>query len=267
MHVPCRKCAHCRRQRAIEWKTRLLHELAYWENAVFLTLTYHPECMPEDLSVDKTELQRWLKRLRRRIEPRKVRYYAVGEYGEKFGRPHYHAIVFGLQACGSCWSCCQKGIGPDRPSADCEVIRDTWNLGFVDVEDVTAASIGYVCGYIEKALYLPEWKNLARPFSLMSLGLGRDYVEEHRDQLVAMRGVTVQGKEVGLPKYYREKLPEITPEMLLEKGQERREELHDHYFEKYECNPDVNLAVKRHRKQSQRNLKAELGLKKRDYEE
>lgn len=265
MYVPCGSCAHCRRQRAIEWKTRLIHESAYHDDAVFVTLTYDPEAIPEDFDLDKAVAQRWLKRVRKALGERRIRYYLVGEYGEKRGRPHYHAIVFGMKACGECWSC-GPHYGPDTPKGDCEVLRDSWSNGFVDVGNVCPTTIGYVTGYIQKALYTPELKGRVRPFSLMSQGLGREYVNEYREQLVSMRGVTINGKEVGLPKYYRKKLPEITTEMLLEDGREERERLRDHYFERYGVpfqNAAVNAAVKRSRVQRERNLKAEVNLKER----
>lgn len=269
MYVPCGTCEHCRRQRAIEWKTRLWHEADYHEDSVFVTLTYDEERLPESGDLDKSGAQRWLKRLRRRLEPRRIKYYLVGEYGEKNGRPHYHAIVFGMSTCGNCWTCRGPGNWADTPKGDCEVLRDSWDLGFVRSGTVTPASVGYVAGYIEKALYTPELKSRIRPFSLMSQGLGRDFVRENRLQLIAMVGCTVNGKEVGLPKYYRKKLPELTAEDLLVAGAERRQKARDHYFSKYGehlSNVKVNKAVRDHRAQAERNLRAELKLRERDVE-
>ena len=36
-----------------------------------------------------------LKRFRKEIRPRKIRYFLAGEYGDESWRPHYHALIFG----------------------------------------------------------------------------------------------------------------------------------------------------------------------------
>lgn len=265
IHVPCGKCAHCRRQRAIEWKTRLLHEADYHEDSVFLTLTYDDEFLPETGDVDKGEWQRFMKRLRKSLGDRRVKYYACGEYGEENLRPHYHAIVFGLSPCGMCWSCLGPGVGADTPKGDCERVRDAWPFGFVRIGSVTGASVGYVAGYIEKALFTPELKAHERPFSLMSRGLGERFVVDNADQVRAKLGVTVFGKEVGLPRYYRRKL-DISTEELAEKAKERQAELEEHYYGRYGLSDDAYEAVKAHRVQSEKNIRAQGAMRRRNVE-
>jgi hypothetical protein len=36
-----------------------------------------------------------MKRLRKKIQPLKIRFFHCGEYGDKTRRPHYHALIFG----------------------------------------------------------------------------------------------------------------------------------------------------------------------------
>ena len=66
----------------------------------FLTLTYADEHLPPNGSLVVADLQKFIKRLRKHYAKRnngiKLRYYACGEYGDRYGRPHYHAIICGL---------------------------------------------------------------------------------------------------------------------------------------------------------------------------
>lgn len=162
------------------------------DTACFLTLTYDEEHCP--LSLDKKELQKFWKRLRKAIAPRKIKYFACGEYGDTYGRPHYHAIVFGID-----WH-------------DEAIINDAWSLGFIKIGGVTVKSIGYVTDYClkkyDKRRNKEEYeeKGLQRPFQLCSQGLGLRYALKHADQLRDELGTTIQGKRCGLPRYYVKKL-------------------------------------------------------------
>ena len=105
--------------------------------ALFVTLTYSEEEVPKDGSVDVKHVQLFLKRLRRRMEPLQVRYFAVGEYGDHTLRPHYHALLFGV--------------------GDAELVRSCWSSGHVYVGDVTPAAAAYCVGYVTKGIRGKEW--------------------------------------------------------------------------------------------------------------
>ena len=180
IHVPCGRCRACRIARAREWATRVLHEVEYWPDSSFVTLTYSEDHLPKSWSVEKAEFQRFVKRLRRGLDDRRLRYYGCGEYGENNGRPHYHAILFGVNALEisrveKAWS------DPETGSS----------LGFVHMGNVTYDSARYVADYCHKDTRVPEGRE--RPFSLKSQGLGRRYAEEHRDELRERCGVTIGG--------------------------------------------------------------------------
>ena len=81
--VPCGKCLACRIAKRTEWAMRMLHELSDYDDAVFVTLTYDEDHIPSNQSLKKSDLQKWFKRVRKEIEPKKIRYFACGEYGEK----------------------------------------------------------------------------------------------------------------------------------------------------------------------------------------
>lgn len=126
----CGQCMPCRMNRRRLWQTRLMLESYQHEACAFVTLTFSEEHLPTDGSVSVDDVQRFIKRLRFRISPRKIRYYAVGEYGDHHGRAHYHVLVFGC--------------------ADPEVFRECWPFGLVHVGTVTPSSASYVASYVTK---------------------------------------------------------------------------------------------------------------------
>ncbi|ACZ33198.1 conserved hypothetical protein [Chlamydia pneumoniae LPCoLN] len=92
--MPCLKCRFCRTQHAKVWSYRCVHEASLYEKNCFLTLTYDDKHLPQYGSLVKLHLQLFLKRLRDRISPHKIRYFGCGEYGTKLQRPHYHLLIF-----------------------------------------------------------------------------------------------------------------------------------------------------------------------------
>lgn len=190
--VPCGHCVACRLARSREWAVRLLHESEFWDDAVFVTLTYDDEHLQSPSLVPR-DLQLFFKRLRKDLKERKIKFFACGEYGDRFARPHYHAIIFGLSA------------------MDNKLIEDNWSLGFVKVGTMTYESCRYVAGYVQKKLYgdgakFYEDNHLVPPFLRCSKGLGERYVDKYNNKLYSNLDITVHGHSVGIPRYYRKKM-------------------------------------------------------------
>lgn len=210
--VPCGKCLSCRISKSREWSARLLHELSYWNSAVFITLTYDDFHLPKNNSLVKSDLQKFFKRLRS-YSNAKIKYFACGEYGDNKrhvdygtgqGRPHYHAIIFGLSS---------------RKRIDRQFVKDCWH--FCDWNmlsdkkcfgSVTYDSCRYVSDYIfkkyskelAKSVYLD--KGIEVPFKICSQGLGLRYCLDERANLSANMGFTLHGSRMALPRYYVKKL-------------------------------------------------------------
>lgn len=130
--VPCGHCNFCLSNRRADWSFRLFQETKVSQSAHFLTLTYDDSTVPvgdDCYSLCKRDLQLFTKKLRKE-NGSKLRYYAVGEYGTKTNRPHYHSIMFNLQP------------------RTVEALPNIWNLGMVHVGDVNEASIHYVTKYV-----------------------------------------------------------------------------------------------------------------------
>ena len=193
--VPCGQCIACRLNKARAWSIRCMHEARYHADNTFLTLTYDSDHLPASGSLVKSDLQKFFKRLRKRGYL--YRYYACGEYGDVGGRPHYHAILFGVSS---------RELRAQRDLADC------WRFGMLHFGDVTIDSSNYVAGYVikkqtgkeGKAYY--KSKGLLAPFCLMSRrpGIGAQWRDEFGMDAVKRGFVTAKGKQYGLPRYYKD---------------------------------------------------------------
>lgn len=240
MHVPCGRCEACRVERSAEWAVRIVHEAACHDRNVFATLTFSEEHVPKDGQLRKSDLQLFFKRLRKGLSV-PIKYYACGEYGERFGRPHYHALIF--------------GIGPEDQPA----IERAWHRGIVDVGCVEYRSARYVANYIQKVFYGDGSR--VQPFALMSKGIGKEFAEKHRVRLWSDLSVTLDGIPRGMPKYYARILG-IPTEMLMESRDEALQELDDFYRRKMPKATDeqVYQAVLAARRQNELNISARSQL-------
>lgn len=205
--VGCGKCVYCKKRRVSSWVFRLLQEELISSSSYFVTLTYEDRHLPRTKSnyatLDKTDFQKFMKRLRK-INTRKIRYYAVGEYGTKHWRPHYHAIMFNIDDIDYL----QKAWQAVEPNTDIKS-----QIGDIHVGNVTSNSIAYTAKYIDKEKKVPTHKrdDRQREFSLMSNGLGANYltpqiIKWHKADLKRMYCVLPDGIKVAMPKYYRDRI-------------------------------------------------------------
>lgn len=161
IEAPCGQCNPCRITKRQEWVFRIMIELRENKFAYFVTLTYNPEHLPDKGTLVKRHLQLFWKKLRERHDS-KIRYIAVGEYGDKSDRPHYHAIIF---------TDSEIYLGDGHKSFDTEsIIFRSWNegvdsLGHVYTVPILAANDalrigGYIAGYTVKKFNTVKRMNL-----------------------------------------------------------------------------------------------------------
>lgn len=166
-----------------------MHEMESHKESAFVTLTYNQENIPEGGTLEKAELQKFIKRVRKE---KKLKYYACGEYGEKSKRPHYHLVMF--------------GIGP----RDRKLLEEKWDKGFIQIGTVTYESAAYTAGYIMKKYNgqkaREEYGDRQIPFQVCSQGLGKDYLDAHQDQILQDFRITIRGEPMALPRYYIKKM-------------------------------------------------------------
>lgn len=174
----CGQCKNCRINRKRQISNRLMFEGdIYGEASCILTLTYneyslpmndgsrpyrYEAVLPRNGGVSYRDIELWIKRFRKFLEPLKIRTFYCGEYGEDGFRPHYHILVFGV------------ALTPDiMAAAVC-----TWHYGHVDpgYSSVTGAAAQYVSGYVlKKSSSYVRVAELGLPseFARGSQGIGR----------------------------------------------------------------------------------------------
>lgn len=177
----CGQCLNCRINRGRLWSHRIELESFMHGDSCFVTLTYSDEFLPKDGSLEPSHGQAWLKRFRARISPQKVRFYLAGEYGTVGGRPHYHAVLFGYAGCVFGRSRYSSGVR--NCCANCDMVRDSWGNGKVELGELNSKTAQYVCKYVTKVNTVDheEWLNgRRREFARMSLrpGIGASAIDQ-----------------------------------------------------------------------------------------
>lgn len=86
--------------------------------------------------------------------------------------------------------------------------------------EVCREDIAYVTGYVQKklsgVLAEQEYGDKVRPFSRCSLGLGLEFANKNSERIVKNGFTYLNGKKIGIPRYFRDKLG-ISQSVMLEK--------------------------------------------------
>lgn len=227
LKLPCGQCYGCRIDRSQQWAARIMHEASLYSDNSFLTLTYAPEYVPAGRSLYYRDFQLFMKRLKKRLANRSIRFYMCGEYGDNYGRPHYHAILFDIDF-------------PDKelfkvnrqgdPVYKSKFLTDTWGLGHVTFGGVSFESAAYVARYVCKKItgnaelvqnhyqyfdlqdgqiysLVPEFANMSR-----KPGIGKAWLDKFASDVYPDDFVLVKGRKARVPRFYDKN---IDPNILL----------------------------------------------------
>lgn len=190
LELPCGNCLGCRLDYAKQWALRCMLESKKYEENVFLTLTYDDEHLSSP-SLIKDDLTKFVKDLRRQWEYHynisEIRFFACGEYGELYTRPHFHLILFNCPVPDKQIIAKSRGINYYTSPH----IERIWNKGFITLGDVTYESCAYVARYVikkQKGKGSAEFYDnlgLEPEFVRMSRrpGIAREWFEENKDKI------------------------------------------------------------------------------------
>lgn len=227
MKVPCGRCIGCRLDHSRVWATRMVHETQMHDEALFLSLTYDDDRIPENGTLVSRDMTLFLKRLRKHVEV-PIRFYQCGEYGGQTARPHYHAIIWGW------WPSDAAVHSGSRAAGDLlyesRSLEAIWGHGYCPFGCVTFESCAYVSRYVTKKVFgekseahyrrvngeTGEIYQLLPEFSTMSQGIGRSWIEKHWEYTYAHDHVIVRGHKCSVPRYYDLWLADNHPEAWLD---------------------------------------------------
>lgn len=222
--LPCGQCIGCKLERSRQWALRCVHEASLYDDNCYITLTYNSENLPVDGSVNIRHYQLFMKRLRKMYYPKTIRYFHCGEYGEKMGRPHYHAILFNHR-----FDDLQLVKETPYKLFTSKILEDLWGKGFVTIGEVTFESAAYVARYITKKVngdqayehyskineITGEFHRLEPEYISMSRrpGIGSEFFKKYSSDLYPKDYITVRGRKVKPAKFYDTLLENEMPDM------------------------------------------------------
>ncbi len=217
--VPCGNCVGCKAERGRQWAVRMMHEARLHASSVFVTLTYDEERITDNASLCPKHFQGFIKRLRK-TQQTTLSFFGCGEYGSRTQRPHYHALLFGVDFLDR-----DSGVDPSRPLVWwSKTLDDVWNFGRTEGGTVTMASASYVAGYIRKKAKAKDFARanpftgelLTPEFARMSLrpAIGKRWIEKYWADVYPRDFVVVDGIEAKPPRYYDKWMDQNHPHLM-----------------------------------------------------
>lgn len=205
--IPCHQCLGCKIDRRKMWEMRITSEYIKYRNA-FITLTYDEYHVPYNLgsqlpTVKHEDFHKFIDRLRHYTNNLKEmpelctknwKYVGVAEYGN-LGRPHYHAILLGLD-----FLTFKK------------IIHEKWGMGITDCKPVLKGGIRYVLKYMDTAKSGAYADNeffdtgRERPKMYFSRGIGKDWIISQIENINKYGMAKIGQRLVPIPSYWKNKL-------------------------------------------------------------
>lgn len=225
--IPCGRCTGCKLEKARQWAVRCNHEAQMWPENCFITLTFDREHLPVDYSVHPRHMQLFMKKLRKSLHPKLIRFYLGAEYGDENLRPHYHVLLFNHDFH-------DKIFYETTPRGDTlytsKILSTLWGQGLATLGALTFHSAGYTARYSTKKITGPKASDFylrehpdhhficrVRPeFSLMSRGgrdgehggIGSAWLAKYKSDVYPSDSVVSNGRLARPPRFYDQQLTE-----------------------------------------------------------
>lgn len=207
--IPCGHCFCCRLDMQRSSIDRM--HCAYFSHScsAFVTFTYDDYHLVfndgfRQPTLSKDDAHKYLDKIKHQLKGIDFEYYLCGEYGDRFNRPHYHALFFGLD-----YQLHEK------------FFNDSWKAGEVKVLPCSPQAFRYVTKYITKP-YSKEWNDknyydlgMIPPFRKFSRGLGLSVYLNHLDEIDRYGFFSYHGRRIFVNRYYFNKLVSYSSRTVL----------------------------------------------------
>lgn len=140
-NIPCGQCFGCRLDYSYDWAVRSHCESKMHERNCLILLTY--EDLPADGSLQLSHWRAFVKRLSRKVG--RFRFLHAGEYGTRNGRPHDHALLFGVDFSDKKYF---KQSAAGFPLYRSSLLESAWSYGHATVGACSFESAGYLARYL-----------------------------------------------------------------------------------------------------------------------
>lgn len=163
-----------------------------------------------------------------------IKFYMAGEYteanpeeGYPGGRPHFHALLFGMDFHNKLYH--SKSPAGTKIYISPELMQ-LWPYGYSSVGEVNFESAAYIARYIMKKqtgnadsrhyeIYDPETGEIIKKrkeFNQMSRrqGIGSTWLEKYSDDVYNSGKIIMRGHKHNPPRYYDKRYQKVAPELL-----------------------------------------------------
>lgn len=267
IYIRCGQCLGCKIEHAKQYAIRCLHEAHYYENNIFITLTFNNESLnaprykkgkqihlPHN-SLCKQDFQNFLKRLRKKY-PQTIRYFHCGEYGticktcekspnssnlqkrcncgpdyiKSCGRPHHHALLFNIDFPDKEYLRTNK---KGQILYSSVTLDNIWGHGYTSLGQISYDSCAYVAQYVTKKTKTETdnyYGNKQHEYVTMSRrpGLGTKFYNEFKETDMYNQGyVLINNKKLQIPKFYNNKYDIDNPKEYAKIKAERIRKMRD----------------------------------------
>lgn len=243
--IPCGKCETCLIDRRYSRALRIMLEAESWPGkSYFVTLTFDNENLGHP-DLDHNEWSQFIKNFRQEFcqakycdvsIPRhwkrfgkvrsetfkKIKQVMCGEYGDEFGRKHFHGIIFNhyfddLRETGFY----SKKGNPIRTS---DALREVWKKGNVHVEEVNMDLALYVSAYItdQQDDFDVNDGHGKKQYGLFGHGIGAAWLRQYWRSVLSAGCVKTMDGDYVTPRYFLKKISEWYPEEFQEWKEKRR---------------------------------------------
>lgn len=232
--IPCGKCDLCLIENRYSKALRIMLEAeSYPDSVFFITLTYDNEHI-ENNELNHSHWVQFMKDFRAKFCQAKycnirdrgtlrhgkeysktfnrIKQVVAGEYGDSFGRRHFHGILFGhkfndLVDTGRVSS---KGF----PVYTSPSLQSVWKKGMVQVDVVTFDLALYVAAYItDKALdeeqETPD--GYKKQYGRFGKGIGLRWISKYWRDVLSVGKVMLLNRDFPVPRYFFEAIKKAHP--------------------------------------------------------